>query len=187
MPSRRNQQNARRIQRATGVPYSVARGAAHAGPGRRSFTVPTWNAAVFDPSENQALRAVARLHDDALPMQAVEAVCAQLDLPDYDGDVIARHVRLQEDFAHGVESGEVDSYEYGLVVSEVSVPFRFDAELTVSTREANILVRDHGAAVVDHDGQWATVICPEVSLMYVATVRSEFEHVETIETSYLPA
>lgn len=193
MTSRRRQQHARRQQRQHGISYGqalrIARGAPQgpggpSGPAAGGAPAPGWDPRRFTQAENAVLGRVVSFLGDALPMPAVNAIARHLGLSAFGGDIVAARVTLEPGPFHDVSSDVTDSYEYGLEVHEVAVPFSADLEVTVTTSEAAHLLAKGASLLVD-DQSDPTLLVRDVSLTLSAQVRVEAEDAEVMEEIYV--
>jgi hypothetical protein len=128
---------------------------------------------------------VAGLHGDALPAEAVERIAMHLGLSGYDGDLVAHRVALKPGPFHDVSSDVTSTYDYGLEVHEVVVPFTADIEITVSSAEAASLLAN-GAKLLIPDATDPSLLVSNISVIFYAQVRVEFQHAEIMEEIYDP-
>lgn len=198
--SRRKQQEARAIQRATGATYRAAGNvrrpggggpAGPAGPGGRTPGGPGgtgddgWPRNPKNVVVGTVIETVRNMPGNSLPAAATPGICAALGIPAgaVGGDIMVTKVAAGPDWFPNIESTMIDQFEDGLELYEVTIGMDVDVELgglPIAVAD-QLAAANADAKVAYEDEQWATVAVTGLPLALTAEVRSEFEGAEVGE------
>jgi len=145
-----------------------------------------WDESEYNRPENTAIGEVMSYPGNALPEQAAAKVCKALGIPSADLplEVMVTAVRAYPADFPVVDARVTAEYDYGLVLLEVTLEFDVDVEMVLSASAAQAIVVSGRGTVTLDDGEWATVQCCSLGLLYIAQVRSEFEQAEVCAEAY---